>query len=54
MTHGARHVVAQELGPAALKAEAEALTMLRLREGELERATQSANAAIAEDLDEAV
>ena len=46
--------MAQELGPSALKAEAEVLAVLRQREIELEAATKTANAAIEEDLDEAI
>ena len=37
-----------------MKAEAEALAVLRQREVELEAATKMANAAIEEDLDEAI
>ena len=45
---------AQELGPSALKTEAEAMAVLRQREIELEAATKTASAAIEEDLDEAI
>lgn len=55
--HALLHAVlemAKELGPSALKAEAEVLAVLRQREIELEAATKTANAAIEEDLDEAI
>ena len=57
--HALLHAVLQmadeihkEIGPTA--AEAEAVAVLRQREGELASATKSANAFIEEDLDEAV
>jgi len=55
--HALLHAVlemAQALGPSALEAEAEALAQLRERETELEAATKTANAAIEQDLDEAI
>ena len=47
-------VLQQALGPSALEAEAEALDQLRERETELQAATKTANAAIEQDLDEAI